>query len=49
MISEDGYCRNWQENMGNSWSMEAVFPSGIFRVFSDDFRTVPTGILLSTS
>jgi hypothetical protein len=32
-----------QENTGNTWNMEAVFRSGISRIFSDDFRTDPTG------
>ena len=30
-----------QENTGNTWNMEAAFPPGIFRIFSDDFRTDP--------
>ncbi len=29
-----------QENTGYIWNMEAVFPPGIFRIFSDDFRKV---------
>ncbi len=32
-----------QGNAGNIWNMEAVFPSGISRIFSDDFRTDPAG------
>jgi hypothetical protein len=30
-----------QENTGNTWNMEAVFWSGISRIFSDDFRKDP--------
>ncbi len=30
-----------QGNAGNIWNMEAVFPPGISRIFSDDFRTDP--------
>jgi hypothetical protein len=30
-----------QENTGNIWNMQAVFPPGIFRIFSDDFRKDP--------
>jgi len=32
-----------QENTGNIWNMEAVFPPGIFRIFSDVFRKDPLG------
>jgi hypothetical protein len=32
-----------QENTGNTWNMEAVFRSGISRIFSDDFRKNPAG------
>jgi hypothetical protein len=32
-----------QENTGNIWNIEAVFLSGIFRIFSDDLRTDPSG------
>src|SRR5579862_9659659 len=32
-----------QENTGKNWNMEAVFPPGIFRIFSDDFRSDPAG------
>ncbi len=32
-----------QENTGNIWNMKAVFPLGIFRIFSDDFRKDPLG------
>jgi hypothetical protein len=30
-----------QENTGNIWNMGGVFPPGIFRIFSHDFRLVP--------
>jgi hypothetical protein len=32
-----------QENTGNIWDMEAVFPPEIYRIFSDDFRKDPLG------
>jgi hypothetical protein len=32
-----------QEKTGNTWNMEGVFRSGIFRIFSDDFRADPAG------
>jgi hypothetical protein len=32
-----------QGNAGNIWNMEAVFPPGISRIFSDNFRTDPAG------
>jgi hypothetical protein len=32
-----------QESTGNRWNVEAVFPTEIFRIFSDDFRPVPAG------
>jgi hypothetical protein len=32
-----------QESTGNRWNVEAVFPPENFRIFSDDFRTVPAG------
>jgi len=32
-----------QKSIGNHWNVEAVFPTEIFRIFSDDFRPVPAG------
>jgi hypothetical protein len=32
-----------QENTENTWNMEALFQSGISRIFSDDFQTDPAG------
>ncbi len=32
-----------QESIGNRWNVEAVFQPENFRIFSDDFRTVPAG------
>jgi hypothetical protein len=29
-----------QENTENIWNIEAVFPPGIFRIFSNDFRRI---------
>ncbi len=34
-----------QESIGNRWNVEAVFPPENFRIFSDDFRLIPTGKL----
>jgi hypothetical protein len=33
------------ESTGNRWNVEAVFPPGNFRIFSDDFRAIPAGKL----
>jgi len=32
-----------QESIENRWNVEAVFPPEIFRIFSDDFRSVTAG------
>ncbi len=42
-----GFCRKdagkSPDLAGNRWNMEAVFPPGIFLIFSDDYRTDPAG------